>query len=204
MELIQHWVAQYGYVGLFSLLVLGIVGLPIPDETLLALAGYMVYRGQLRALPTGLSALLGSMCGITLSYLIGRTTGYYLIHRFGRRLGIKDEKVEMVHGWFRRWGGLTLTFGYYVPGVRHLTACVAGASKLEYPAFAAFAYSGAVLWVTTFLTLGYFLGERWSEVPGQMHKVALIGGCVLVALGILYLLRKRLGVPSGGTKRSSR
>ncbi len=67
----EQWIAQYGYLGIFSLLVLGIVGLPVPDETLLTLAGYLVYRGQLLLIPTVLAALLGSLCGITLSYSSG-------------------------------------------------------------------------------------------------------------------------------------
>jgi membrane protein DedA with SNARE-associated domain len=46
----QHvlaWIAQYGYLAIFSLLVLGIVGLPVPDETLLTFTGYLVFRGHL-------------------------------------------------------------------------------------------------------------------------------------------------------------
>ena len=59
-------------------------------------------------------------------------------------------------------GHWALTFGYFIPGVRHFTAYAAGMSELEAPQFALFAYSGAVLWVGTFLSLGYFLGERWD------------------------------------------
>ena len=191
MELVQHWITQYGYVGIFSLLVLGIVGLPVPDETLLAFAGYLVYRGHLHAIPTVLSALFGSICGISLSYILGYTTGYYLIHRYGHRVHLTPEKVDRVHRWFRKFGGFTLTFGYFVPAVRHLTAYVAGASKLEYPVFAGFAYAGALLWTATFLTLGYVLGERWPRGLSQVHSEILIGACALGGLAVLLLLWKR-------------
>jgi membrane protein DedA with SNARE-associated domain len=77
------------------------------------------------------------------------------------------------------WG---LTFGYFVPGVRHLTAYAAGMSALEAPQFALFAYSGGALWVATFLGLGYFLGERWQAVARNIeHYFAT----VTVALAIL-------------------
>ena len=122
MELVQYWISNYGYVGIFSLLVLGIVGLPVPDETLLTVAGYLVYRGTLQAVPTAIAALAGTVCGITLSYVLGLTTGYYLLHKYGPRMRITQAKVDRVHAWFKRLGGLTLTFGYYVPAVRHLTA----------------------------------------------------------------------------------
>jgi membrane protein DedA with SNARE-associated domain len=155
---LPHGIAHYGYLGIFVLLMLGIVGLPVPDETLLTTAGYLISRGELRLVPTAAAALLGTMCGITLSYTLGRLTGYYLLDKYGPRLHIKPKRVEQVHNWFRRIGGLTLTFGYFVPGVRHLTAYIAGASGLELPRFSFFAYSGAVLWTSAFLAIGYFLG----------------------------------------------
>jgi membrane protein DedA with SNARE-associated domain len=172
MELILHWITQYGYFGIFSLLVLGIVGLPIPDETLLTFAGYLVYRGQLQAVPTLAAAFLGSACGITLSYTLGRVTGYFVIEKYGPKLHIHMDRVHQIHDWFHRLGGFTLTFGYFVPGVRHLTAYVAGASELEYPAFAGFAYSGGLIWSVTFISLGYLLGDRWDRASGEIGRAS--------------------------------
>jgi membrane protein DedA with SNARE-associated domain len=131
------------------------------------------------------------MCGITLSYTLGVTTGYYLLHRYGPRLGLTPQKLARVHAWFKRLGGLTLTFGYYVPGVRHLTAYVAGASKLEYRVFAAFAYAGSLLWTGTFLSLGYFLGENWPKGLSRERNVALAACAVAAGLVLLWRLRKR-------------
>ena len=42
---ILAWITHYGYGAIFCLLALGIVGLPAPDETLLAFSGYLVSRG---------------------------------------------------------------------------------------------------------------------------------------------------------------
>lgn len=191
MEIVQHWIAEYGYAGIFLLLVLGIVGLPVPDETMLVFAGYLVFQGRLRPVPTFFSALLGSMCGITLSYLIGRLTGYFVIEKYGPKLHIKMERVHMVHDWFRRIGRFTLTFGYFVPGVRHLTAYVAGATELEYPMFALFAYAGALLWSCTFLSLGYFVGQEWTRIAGAMHRYALAGAALAVAAALSYFFWRR-------------
>ena len=58
-ETILRWVTEYGYIGIFSLLTLGIIGAPIPDEGLLAFAGYLVYKGQLQLFPTMATAFLG-------------------------------------------------------------------------------------------------------------------------------------------------
>ena len=98
------WIAQYGYLAIFSLLVLGIVGLPVPDETLLTFSGYLVYQGHLSLPLAFLSGFAGSACGITLSYILGRTFGLKLIHRYGRYLRITEDHVEKAHAWFRRAG----------------------------------------------------------------------------------------------------
>jgi len=66
-ETILRWVTEYGYIGIFSLLALGILGAPIPDEGVLAFAGYLVYEGKLQLFPILAAAFLGSGFGITLS-----------------------------------------------------------------------------------------------------------------------------------------
>ena len=186
----QHvfaWIAQYGCVAIFLLLVTGIVGLPVPDETLLTFTGYLVFKGHLPLAWAFLAALGGSTCGITLSYTLGRTFGLALIHRYGRYLHITEAHIAKAHAWFRRAGHWGLTFGYFVPGVRHFTAYAAGMSELEAPQFALFAYSGAVLWVSTFIGLGYFLGERWQAVQKNVDHYLLGGAIAAAALACLYL-----------------
>jgi membrane protein DedA with SNARE-associated domain len=190
METVLGWVSSYGYVAIFSLLVLGIIGLPIPDETLLLFVGYLIHRGQLRLLPSLASAFLGSLCGITLSYAVGRTFGLYLVRKYGRYFHITDERMERVHRWFGQMGRWALTFGYYVPGVRHLTAYVAGASRLELPVFALFAYSGGLLWSASFISLGYFLGQRWSHV-GEGLQLRLAATALALASIFAYVRFRR-------------
>lgn len=56
MDVIFNWIIQYGYLALFALLLLGIVGLPVPDETLLAFAGYLIFTNELAPLPTAITA----------------------------------------------------------------------------------------------------------------------------------------------------
>ena len=188
----QHvlaWITQYGYLAIFGLLVFGIVGLPVPDETLLTFTGYLIFKGHLSLVATFCTALAGSACGITLSYLLGRLFGMTLIHRYGRYFHVREEHVEKAHAWFRRIGHWGLTFGYFIAGVRHVTAYAAGISELEFPQFALYAYAGAVLWVSTFIGLGYFLGERWEYVARNIHHYALlltIGAAILIAGWLIW------------------
>src|SRR3954452_1708028 len=192
MESLLEWISQYGYAGLFVLLVLGIVGLPVPDETLLVFSGYLISTGRLRPLAALLSAFGGSVCGISISYLIGRTLGHAAVEKYGRFVHLTPQKVERVHQWFRRVGNWLLSFGYFIPGVRHFTAVVAGMSGLEFRVFALFAYLGAFVWVTFFLCLGYWFGENWQSIIVLTHRYTLPLVLLLCGAGvILWLLRIR-------------
>jgi len=168
----------------------GIVGLPVPDETLLTFTGYLVYKGTLPLPLAFAAALAGSGCGISISYILGRTFGLGLIHRYGRYVRITEAHVRKAHDWFRRMGRWGLTIGYFIPGVRHFTAYAAGMSALEPPQFALFAYSGAVLWVSTFLGLGYFLGDRWEAVLRIVHRYAVEATVAGATLGAVLLVAR--------------
>lgn len=191
----QHilpWIAAHGYPAIFFLLMIGIVGLPVPDETLLTFTGYLIFSGHLKPVPAFATVLIGTICGITLSYVLGRTFGLALIHRFGKYLHLTEERLAKAHAFFERAGHWSLTFGYFVPGVRHLTAYAAGVSCLEPHLFALFAYLGAFLWASAFLTLGYFLGERWQEVSARIHHEVLLVCLAAGALIVLYLVWRKL------------
>ena len=193
---VLEWITQYGYIAIFSLLVLGIIGLPIPDETMLTFSGYLIYQGHLSLPATYFTALCGSATGITVSYVLGRKYGLMLIRRYGRYLRIKEEHLEKAHAWFARAGHWSLTFGYFIPGVRHFTAYAAGMSSLEPPQFCLFAYSGAAIWTATFIGLGYFLGERWHSVQENIHEYFL-GGTVAFAIAVVaYLVWRKLRRPA--------
>src|SRR5437667_47261 len=75
--------------------------------------------------------------------------------------------------------------GLYIAGVRHFTAVVAGMSKLEFPTFMAYAWTGGALWVATFLTLGYYLGENWRPIAELVHSYIHYASAVLIAVAIV-------------------
>lgn len=159
MENFSNWLLQYGGFALFGLLALGIVALPIPEETLMVVAGALMYHEKLTIPSTLMGAYLGSMCGITLSYILGRTAGHYLTHRYGRFLGLTEKRLKKAHDWFEKYGRWSLVVGYFIPGIRHFTGLVAGTTDLEWEYFTVFAYTGALIWVSTFLSIGYFFNE---------------------------------------------
>ncbi len=190
-QTLLHWLAQYGDAAIFGLLVFGIVGVPVPDETLLTLAGVFVRNGDLRLGPTYLAAAAGAMTGITVSFAIGRFVGLPLLRRYGRAVHLSEARLQQAHDWFRRGGDWTLFAGYWVPGLRHLVALVAGSSELEPRRFALFAYAGALLWSASFLALGFYLGDRWQPVLHALRRPRLVAAVAVVAVGLAWALLRR-------------
>ncbi len=191
MDQILAWISAYGYFAIFGLLVLGIVGLPVPDETLLVVCGVLISRSRLHPALTFLAAFSGSTGGITCSYWIGRGAAGRLLHRYGRLLHLTEARLERVHQWFEHLGHWALVVGYFIPGVRHITAIVAGSSGLEYGQFAAYAYAGAAAWVCTFLTVGYVLGDRWEPALRAINRNLVEATLIAAAgLGVWALVRR--------------
>ncbi len=175
------WIGQYGYTAIFFLLVGGIVGLPVPDQLLLILSGYCVMTRSLSLGPTLAAGILGSICGITLSYALGRGAGSYLSNtRFGA------SRLETARRWFERFGSWTLVFGYFIPGIRNLIGLVSGLMRLRIRHFAPYAYAGAVISSVTCVLAGYLLGTQAAWVLASLNRVLVVG---VIAAGFYFGLR---------------
>ena len=177
-QTVLAWLSHDGSLALFFLLVAGIFGVPVPDETLLVAAGGLVANGTLRMAPTAAAAVLGSSTGITLSFIVGRLIGPPAVGLAYRVMRLPDDLLQRVRHWFTHLGKWALTFGYFVPGVRHLTAIVAGASSLPLGTFALFAYAGAVIWSATFLAIGYAFGAQLPVVYDAIERHAEIAAAL--------------------------
>ncbi len=190
-DILSRWLIEYGSFALFFLLVAGIIILPVPEETLMVIAGALIKSGNLPMTPTLIAAYGGSICGITISYLMGRTAGHYLITKYGSRFGVTHERLDKIHAWFEKYGKWTLVFGYFIPGVRHFTGFTSGMTELEYKKFALFAYSGALLWVSTFLSIGYFFGSYCCSLLESLDIGIVEILLFLILMFILYMIVKK-------------
>jgi membrane protein DedA with SNARE-associated domain len=180
MNWAEQFLSHYGYAAIFLLLCAGIVGPLIPDETILVLAGVLIHRGTLSAIPAALCGCAGSLCGITVSYYLGRRGVVWALKK------LAGPHMQKAHDWFEKYGRWTLFFGYFLAGVRHFTALIAGSTELAYPEFAAFAYPGGVIWVITFLSIGYFVGDQWPRLEHLIHNGALAATALLIAGGLAW------------------
>lgn len=191
---LQLWLIHYGSFALFCLLTVGILALPVPEETLMVIAGVLMSQEKLHIPPTIIAAILGSLSGITASYILGWKTGHFLIGRYGSWIGVSQQQLDKAHAWFERFGKWTLFFGYFIPGIRHFTGFSAGMSSLRFRDFALFAYSGALIWVTFFLSIGYFFGNYWFSIF-ENFEISIDNILTIIILIVLvyivYLIKVR-------------
>jgi membrane protein DedA with SNARE-associated domain len=194
-ETFSSWLIQYGSFVLFFLLLLGIIAFPIPDETLMVFAGVLIDDGKLYMIPTLIAAYAGSICGITLSYIVGRTVGHYFIHKYGSWVGITVERLAKAEAWFQKYGKWTLTFGYFIPGIRHFTGLASGMANVPYKDFALFAYSGAILWATTFLLVGFFFGNYclaiFDNIEIGIEDFVIVAAIVVIIYLLIHFKKNR-------------
>lgn len=187
------WLTQYGSFAIFILLLIGIVAVPVTEETLLVIAGIFMHHGKLSVPSTLIASYLGCLSGISISYLLGRTAGNYLIHKYGKWVGLTPKRHKQAHAWFEKSGKWALLIGYYIPGVRHFTGLSAGTSRMDWKQFSLYAYCGGIIWVSVFLSIGYFFGKQWLTIYEKIHDsldwISLIIPLVIIG-AFLYLFSK--------------
>lgn len=194
----QTWVEflqQYGYIGIFLFLVVGIAGLPLPDEIMMTFLGYLTSIDKLHFWYTFFSAFLGSAAGITISFWIGLKFGYPFIKRYGSRFFITRRRLKISQLLFRKYGNWLLFVGYFIPGVRHVTAYLAGITNTSFVRFALYAYSGAIVWCLTFIGLGNILGSKWNLLFTTLHHYGAILGVVVLVVLLGWLIWRFIQSP---------
>lgn len=193
--LLITFITKYSYLALYFILGISILGLPIPDEFLLTFVGFLSYSGKVSLVLAVLSAAAGSMTGITIAYFLGRFLKTKVLTHLEKHAGA--ERLEKVLHWYHRQGRKLLIIGYFIPGVRHLSGYVSGLSRLSYRDFAVFAYLGALLWTSLFISLGRMLGTQWQPLLPLIHRYSLLLGVtalvLFIAFYMLYKNHERLG-----------
>lgn len=179
-------ITKYSYLEIFIALGLGIIGLPLPDETLMAYAGFLVFQGKLNYFYTVLVAFMGTSCGITIGYILGKAVGNSFITRYAHKIHVSPDDIQKAKDFYNRYGKFALFMGYFIPGVRHLTAILAGISLMPYRTFSLFAYTGGLLWTITLVSVGYFLGEKWQHIYMYSHRFII----PVVCLSVIFLIVK--------------
>jgi len=194
VDFITGLFTHYGYIVLFVALMLELIAFPTPGETLMTYCGFLVFQGKLNWGASIIVAALGVISGITISYFIGRAWGIPFLQKYGPYIHIGSDKLEKTSQWFERYGNGLLFIAYFIPGVRHVTGYFSGITGIPYRKFALNAYIGALIWTSTFISLGKILGSNWAKFHDLVRKYLIIGGIIIaIILLCIYCYRKYKG-----------
>jgi len=173
--LINH----YGYIILFSALVLELIAFPLPGELMMTYCGFLVYQSKMNWIISIIVASAGVISGITISYFVGTKLGTRFFEKYGSYIHLGPAKMEKTSRWFKSSGNKLLILAYFIPGVRHITGYFSGITEIPYKRFAINAYFGAFLWTATFISLGKVLGPNWDKFHGYISKYLIIGSLII-------------------------
>lgn len=191
METIISYIDQYGYIVLFLYLMLDLIALPLPGQTLMTYVGFLAYQGHLSLGTSIIVATLGAWTGMTITYFIGFKLGFPFMKKYGRYLKINSDRLEKTSKWYGEHGNILLTIGYFIPGIRHFTGYFAGIAQLRLRTFIIFAYSGALIWTTFFILLGKFLGPQWDKLNDSVKTTILIGALIFAIVCLIIFVLNR-------------
>ncbi|AIQ29891.1 MULTISPECIES: DedA family protein [Paenibacillus] len=162
MPWIMEMISQYGYIAIFALLALGLLGLPVPDELLMLFVGYLSSTMVLNFSVSVLVCFIGSITGMLISYTIGLRLGQPVVDKYGKWIGLTPKRFASVKRWFFRFGNWTVFIAYFVPGLRHVTSYISGISAMSFRKYLVVTVAGAFIWSLLFVSIGYLVGARLS------------------------------------------
>lgn len=185
-----HLVATYGYWAVLLVVAIESMGVPVPGETTLLAAS--VYAGATHRLEVALvigAAAAGAILGDNLGFLLGRSGGSRLLHRYGKYVRLDERRLRLGQYLFQRHGGKVVFFGRFVAVLRAWAAFLAGAHRMSWRRFLVFNTAGGIVWATLMGLTGYAFGSTVLGLGGLI-AAASTALAVLVMAAILFVLHR--------------
>ena len=160
---------NYGYLGVFLLILIENIFPPIPSEVILLFGGFMTTYTSLNVLGMTMSSILGSVLGALILYKIGtifnKDTLKKLIHtRLGKFLKINDKEIDSSFNYFQTKGEKAIFFCRFIPLIRSLISVPAGINKMNITKFMIYTTLGSLIWNVVLITLGHIVGNNWKSI----------------------------------------
>jgi membrane protein DedA with SNARE-associated domain len=191
----MQFVLDWGYLGIFAMMVFESTAVPIPAEVVIPPAAYWASQGRFNLALVVLAATAGSWVGSATSYWLAAKLGRPLVNRYGRYVLMSPAKIDAADRWFEVYGAGGIFVARLLPGIRHVISIPAGLFRMNFAKFSLMTILGAGLFNAA---LAWFGQRVLGSNPALMQDPAamitqlkskshyLIGFAVVVAL--LYWL----------------
>ena len=191
----MQFVLDWGYLGVFVMMLFESTAVPIPAEVVIPPAAYWASQGRFNLVAIVIVATAGSWAGSALSYWIALKLGRPLVERHGRYVLLSKHRIKAADHWFDAYGDGGIFVARLLPGIRHVISIPAGLFEMNFRTFSIMTILGAGFFNAALAWFGVkVLGDQPALMrdPSAMITVLktkshyLIGFAVVV--GILYWL----------------
>jgi membrane-associated protein len=188
-ELVQ-WAGLIGLTAIIFSETGLLVGVFLPGDSLLVTAGLLSARGYLNVYSLAPALTLAAICGNSLGYFIGRTTGPRIFNR-ENSLFFNKKHAMRAHEFYARHGRKTIVLAQFMPIIRTFSPVIAGVGGMDYKTFITFNVIGAIVWVWSMLSIGYFLGSYIPGIDQHIEIVVVIVVFISILPGLIGSYRSR-------------
>jgi len=186
------WLSSWGYGGIFICVFIGNLGIPIPEELVLLVAGVLVGRKALDLGTLYVVAILSAVTGDTCGFLVGRTGGQQLFEWLATRFPFIRRRYQYLQSFFRAHGNRAVFLARFLMGARFMAGPMAGAAGMRFWNFLGWNLLGACVWCSVIITLGYFVGNQLDRVFHLVQKAGRwMAAAAFIAVVTIWLLWRR-------------
>jgi membrane protein DedA with SNARE-associated domain len=192
MPELSELITQWGYLAIFFTVILGNLGVPVPEEAILVLAGYFVWDQQLWLPAVLVVGVVGAATGDNIGYWIGRHYGARAVLQYGHWFFITPDRFDSMQRFVSQYGAFGVFFSRFLPGLRFMAGPLAGTTRMPFLPFLVSNVLGAAVYVPLAVAVGYALSYgvgdyvKWVQrLVGRVEHVVLIAAIVsaVVILG---------------------
>jgi len=185
------------YVVVLGLLILSGLGLPIPEDIPLILAGYLVYYGYAEAwglFPLTFLAVLGADLMV---FVLGRKYGHHVPKLPLMRRFLTEKRLARTERLLHEHGGKFIFMARFLPGLRAPSIFTAGNFRVPYWKFLLYDGGAALISVPVILGLGYYFANHLEKVRkwvgnGEKGVIGVILLAAVVFIGVKMLVNRRI------------
>lgn len=181
------------YVGLFVLLMGGAVGLPIPEDVPLILAGILAHRGNGKLQFIFLTCYVGIIVGDLIIFSIGRKLGAKISNKNWFNTRISPAALERTKRALEKRSLLTILLARHLFYLRTVTFLACGAVRMSYSRFILADAFAALISASVMMALGFYFSENMDEIFHLLQKTKYLslGAIIVVLFGVAWYLKMR-------------
>jgi membrane protein DedA with SNARE-associated domain len=187
-SLLPH-IPHYGYVLVFIVVFLNNVGVPLPGETILLGAGFILGKNAISLWQPMAAGIVACFLGGICSFWLGRRLGHGGLEKI-HWLHLTPERLKWPERFFKRHGAKTVFIARFIflfpPVVANL---LAGMSKMQWRTFLFYNLTGSAAYTTTYILIGYFFGKKWKQLeawPGPTALYSIFAAIILLVLAVVF------------------